>query len=719
MSLWIPSAGPYDSFLQQRQLVDHGADRVVRAIEGAADGVSSDLRSQTRALVASNAELSQSFGELMDRQTGEICWGIDQVRGSVEGLRDDVADVAQTLRSHTALLSDINCNLVGIVAALDRIGGQQEEIIQQLDRIGTALENPIAIRAREYFRMGIERVRRGLLDKAVESFREAIALNDTDFLSHYHVGRLFLSGVSAQCSVLDVTKAREHLSLAARFALAELKVHNGMKEMVGEVCHRASVAFYASLGSATTSERNEWIGQGLRLDAHAARLAPARGDVRYHQARVLLEGGSVDAALAALRSAVELDVDFGLKCVDDRAFDAVDAGRTAVLESLRAEWTRAAVEGARDLRARAASCPKLGGVELPAELIPRATLDSAMLQFGAEGNDHIRFVAYMEAMPHIRGRVEDEWGEHKEWGYLQAYRSHLAFTTDTREAYRREWAALENLAGPEGLDLMSMLSSYLDSIEGAHEQFPAGGTPTRDALAGSVVAGSPMMVWCADGRILEHFASQIEAQVSKQTLFGGYRAWCLAAESRLHLDTPTLAYRAWCENSPWANGPYCAGVWMETIGARLVKLGASKAEVANILPPATLGTPVDRVRQALAGFNEFVLGRQRLARARARADSNEEMRQAAAARAPTNPVTVAPVSSSGSWFVLGSAAVGVFLGCVGAIGAGFVGDETIRGHDLEIFLGSACCLFPTIAIGTVIAALGLRSVTRLRNSVTA
>ena len=66
------------------------------------------------------------------------------------------------------------------------------------------------------YRIACERLVKGLLDKSLEAFLESARKDDTNFMTHLMIGKLYLYGVNGDINLLNVKKAEFHLRAAAR-----------------------------------------------------------------------------------------------------------------------------------------------------------------------------------------------------------------------------------------------------------------------------------------------------------------------------------------------------------------------------------------------------------------------------------------------------------------------------------------------------------------------
>jgi len=231
MSIWHPLSGvTYDQYLQ--------ANSFVRDMTGNLKSVGKSLRTrisdQTRTLVASNQQLAASFGNGFDSVNNTLVWGFGRVEHSLQ-------DVAASVDS---LHADFDYTM-GLL--LDELRSQNRllnELLNKLDAIQKTLENPTLTQAREFYRIGCERLSKGLLDKALDAFLEADKRNDTDFFTQYQIGNLYLYGIDEYTNLVDFAKAKRHLLLAVRYAKVEMRAEPEFGRWAAEALFHASVAVY-------------------------------------------------------------------------------------------------------------------------------------------------------------------------------------------------------------------------------------------------------------------------------------------------------------------------------------------------------------------------------------------------------------------------------------------------------------------------------------------
>jgi len=137
---------------------------------------------------------------------------------SVEsGIRYEISNIADGINS---LSAKFNYGMTLILQQLEAQNKSFENIFNKLDEIHETLKNPLLTKATEYRNMGMERLARGLLDKAIESFLESEKKNDTDSFVQMQLGKLYMYGKDVNYDIVDMEKAEKHLELAHRYGEA-------------------------------------------------------------------------------------------------------------------------------------------------------------------------------------------------------------------------------------------------------------------------------------------------------------------------------------------------------------------------------------------------------------------------------------------------------------------------------------------------------------------
>lgn len=109
------------------------------------------------------------------------------------------------------------------------------QIKQTLDNIAKTLSSPIITKANELRDMAIERMKKGLLDKSLESFLKSYEMNDTDFFVNFQIGKIYLYGNIEGNNLIDLDKAEQFLQQALRYINTEEKGNINIESLKAEI----------------------------------------------------------------------------------------------------------------------------------------------------------------------------------------------------------------------------------------------------------------------------------------------------------------------------------------------------------------------------------------------------------------------------------------------------------------------------------------------------
>jgi tetratricopeptide (TPR) repeat protein len=187
------------------------------------------------------------------------------------------------------------------------------------------LELPLTTKARELIALAQKDHQIGLLPEALEKFLAAEQLNKVNFPLQLQIGKLFLYGKNKQDSVIDLTKAAQHLLLAARYAGTETK----WAKCRGEALFHAATAFYLIGGQETNVVNSETARQCLESALLQLRSAidswPVFTESYYLAAKCRVLLGQREEALEDLEILSDRDRRYFVKMGKDKDFDPVRA----------------------------------------------------------------------------------------------------------------------------------------------------------------------------------------------------------------------------------------------------------------------------------------------------------------------------------------------------------------------------------------------------------
>jgi len=191
MSTYYRNSGlTWEQYLQADSFVQD----ITGSVKRSGERVASAISTQSRQIVGS---LESGFGRME--------YGLEQVAAGIEDLR-----------------AEFSYGMGLIVSQLQIQQQTLEGILDRLDTIHKTLESPLLTQARELCKIGMDRMQKGLLDKALEAFLESEKKNDTDCFVQFQLGTLYLYGRDEDNNVISLPKAEEHFRFAARYANAEI-----------------------------------------------------------------------------------------------------------------------------------------------------------------------------------------------------------------------------------------------------------------------------------------------------------------------------------------------------------------------------------------------------------------------------------------------------------------------------------------------------------------
>jgi len=291
------------------------------------------ISDRTQAIIASNEALARSFGESFNRVNGTLEWGFNRVVSEVETLTGEV----RTLHSEfTYCLGLLHSQMLIANKSL-------EGIFNQLDRIHETLKHPRLTEARELSQRGLERLQRGLLPEALKALLESAEKNETDFLVHYNIGKLYLYGKNKMDTVIDLPKAEEHLRLAARYAYSEISQLPDAAKFCGEAFFHASIACYAQsndqllAGDTDDETSTSSLREMLNLAQRSIGVYSEIPEAFYHHAKYAALLGDGDTCAQSLKLAILMDRNYCLKVEADPDFDGVRDSVHSLFASLHNE----------------------------------------------------------------------------------------------------------------------------------------------------------------------------------------------------------------------------------------------------------------------------------------------------------------------------------------------------------------------------------------------
>jgi hypothetical protein len=284
-----------------------------------------------------SGDIKAEIARQSQRVSGAIASGSHEIVGTTEQIQAAFSEGSEQMAE---ALFDLGVQFdysMGLVIDALQVQSQQlQAIVQHLDAIKKALESPLLTQSRELFRIGCDRLAKGLLDKALQAFLEAERKNETDFFTEYYIGKLYLYGHDEDDNVIDLPLARQHLLAAVRYGKAEIPRDQSFQAPTGEALFHASIACYA-LAGAEPPAATQRIREAYELVAEAVRLHPDLSEGWFHAAKYKAIQGDDSESMAALGRAISGDPRYAAKAVSDGAFSPIAPALTAFINRLRCE----------------------------------------------------------------------------------------------------------------------------------------------------------------------------------------------------------------------------------------------------------------------------------------------------------------------------------------------------------------------------------------------
>jgi hypothetical protein len=232
------------------------------------------------------------------------------LRGQTLELRRDLIRGQEIVTDALSRLGEeLGSGLTLLIELCAESNHRLETISRQLYMMHETLNAPRLTQAGELFRIGENRRKHGLLDKALDAYHESEELNDVDFLLQLQIGKLYLYGHTDDHDVVDLECAIRHLQQAMRFAAAaEADLGDAAREVELEARYHLSAAYYISASDAVISHNQPLADE---LIARATTILFLRPNI--HRDALLLatqlhcRGGEPSRALPYLRELADWD----------------------------------------------------------------------------------------------------------------------------------------------------------------------------------------------------------------------------------------------------------------------------------------------------------------------------------------------------------------------------------------------------------------------------
>jgi len=303
MSTYYYGSGiSYVQYLQAKSFV---AD-VTSGQQRAAKAINLTVSRQTRDIIASQEALARENIQCMQA-------GFDRLRTSTEeGFEALTWGIEDVSRGISELNATFQWGFSEMLSQLGRLNSAVSELVK-------LAKTPVQTLANNHFEIARDAYRKQLLSEALEELDKAISTYKLEWRYYTLAGTIRLGSVSGGFEHVDLARAEELFSLAARYARSD------SPEDAARACLAAGWAAYCQ-GN---------MGKALTHSEECLALRPELPEGLFQTSKVYAALGEIENALPLLEKAIVLDKRYALKAAGDGDFQRHDAELRSFLEELR------------------------------------------------------------------------------------------------------------------------------------------------------------------------------------------------------------------------------------------------------------------------------------------------------------------------------------------------------------------------------------------------
>lgn len=288
--LYYRGSSTYEVAVQNRlKSLERAGAETNYAVRAMGAEISGAVRENTYALVASQALLAKTFAQGFDSMNNTISLGFS----NMESKLDEVAD----------------------------------RICSKLDEIHDIVNNPLLTASRELYRRALTNYDKGFYEEALEDCKAAVEKNKTDAISWDLLGQIYLYGAGKFSNVIDLDKAEESLSNAAKYVDPDIGKSDEANELASEI--------YYNLGYVRLVKSNDLLVQNKAEESNSKLLEAESASGKayqiskdnllaaYEQAKELHFLGKDDESVELLGKIIWNDCDYALRASCDKNFESL------------------------------------------------------------------------------------------------------------------------------------------------------------------------------------------------------------------------------------------------------------------------------------------------------------------------------------------------------------------------------------------------------------
>lgn len=223
----------------------------------------------------------------------------------------------------------------------NKIDVLSEEVSSKLDEIQDILNNPRLTQSRELYREALRSFKRGFYEEALADCLGAIEKNKTDYISWYLLGLIYLYGAGENSNVINLDKAEEAFSNAAKYIKPDIPKSNEAKLLASEIFYHLGFSQLAKSNDYLLENKTEFSNTKLLEAASASsqayNLSKENLIAGYEHAKELHFLGKDDESIKLLEELIRKEKTFALKAINDKNFESIWSDIEQLIEKLKLE----------------------------------------------------------------------------------------------------------------------------------------------------------------------------------------------------------------------------------------------------------------------------------------------------------------------------------------------------------------------------------------------
>lgn len=321
------------------QCVNNNLEYTARAVSNMEYGLRSDIQ-DLRSDFQSAAVGMYNMGQGIRNDIQSMAMGVTSAIH--ESTYEIVASQQRLANTFSHGFSAVNNTLnFGFELVGNKIDVLSEDVSSKLDEIQDILNNPRLTQSRELYREALRSYTRGFYEEALADCLGAIEKNKTDYISWYLLGLIYLYGAGENSNVINLDKAEEALTNAAKYIKPDIPKSNEAKLLASDI--------YYNLGFSRLAKSNDYLIENKVDDSNTKLLEAEEASsmayqlsqenllARYEQAKELHFLGKDDETIKLLEELIRKNKNFAIKAINDKNFESIWSDIKKLIERLKLE----------------------------------------------------------------------------------------------------------------------------------------------------------------------------------------------------------------------------------------------------------------------------------------------------------------------------------------------------------------------------------------------